>query len=77
LSIRGEGAEMKPKPKPKPKPKKILAFFDGEKWYIRRVKYNYHDIDKDEKIYICDKPLANDLLSVDAMYAELVIMGFK
>jgi hypothetical protein len=34
---------------------------ESGKWYVRRVRSVEQDIDKNEKVYRCDLPLANDL----------------
>lgn len=36
---------------------KVLIVFDGKSWFVRRVRVIEHDLDRDEKVYRCDKPL--------------------
>lgn len=43
---------------------RIAIVFDGGKWHVRRIRVIEHDLDRDEKIYRCDKPIANDLLTL-------------
>jgi hypothetical protein len=37
--------------------RRVLIVFAGDAWYVRRVRLIEHDLDKDEKVYRCDKPL--------------------
>jgi len=41
--------------------KRFLIAFDGTFWHVRRVRCVDHDLWRNEKVYRCDKPLANDL----------------
>jgi hypothetical protein len=34
--------------------------FDGRKWHVRRIREIEHNLDRDEKVYRCDKPISND-----------------
>lgn len=36
---------------------RFLIVSDGDYWYIRRVISVEHDLDKDHKVYRCDKPI--------------------
>lgn len=40
---------------------RVAIIFDGEKWHVRRIRIIEHDLSRDEKVYRCDKPIANDL----------------
>lgn len=40
---------------------RLLIAYDGKAWYVRRIHSIGYDVDLDRKIYVCDKPLANDL----------------
>ena len=35
----------------------LIANDESGKWYIRRIKLVTHDLDHDEKVYRCDKPI--------------------
>lgn len=37
--------------------KRILVVFDGDSWFVRRVRVIEHDLTKDEKVYRCDAPI--------------------
>lgn len=39
---------------------KVAIVFDGEAWHVRRIRSSEHDLDRDEKVYRCDKPISND-----------------
>lgn len=36
---------------------RVALIFDGEGWYVRRIRVVEHDLDKDEKVYRCDLPI--------------------
>lgn len=36
---------------------RVLVAYDGESWYVRRVKLVEHDLEADEMIYYCDQPI--------------------
>lgn len=44
---------------------KMLMYFDGSHWWIRRVCLNVHDLNLDEKIYRCDKHLGGPYSDFD------------
>lgn len=44
--------------------RKIAIVFDGRRWYVRRIRAIQHDLDRDEMVYRCDQPIANDLPNV-------------
>lgn len=33
---------------------RVLIVFDGDAWFVRRLRAIEHDLDKDEKVYHCD-----------------------
>lgn len=41
--------------------RRVLIVFDGQLWFVRNVRSIEHDGVRDEKIYRCDEPIANDL----------------
>ena len=46
--------------------KRILITNDNDgHWFIRRVKFTSHDLDADEKVYRCDKPIGERYDSLD------------
>jgi hypothetical protein len=45
---------------------RLAIVFDGTAWHVRRVRLIEHDVDRDEQVYRCDEPIANDLPSLDA-----------
>ena len=60
-----------PKPRAGGKVKRIAIVFDGTAWFIRRIRVIEHDLERDEVIYRCDHPIANDLRDLDAVLREL------
>lgn len=48
---------------------KVAIIFAGEKWYVRRIRVIEHDLRTDEKVYRCDKPIANDLATAQEAVA--------
>jgi hypothetical protein len=36
----------------------LIVCDSGGAWYVRRVRLVKHDLDRDEKVYYCDKHLA-------------------
>lgn len=46
------------------KPRRVLIVFDGEAWFVRRVRLIEHDGVRDEKVYRCDKPISGPHLSL-------------
>jgi hypothetical protein len=44
-------------------PRRGLIVFDGEMWHVRNVAVIQHDLDADELVYRCNKPIKNDLYS--------------
>lgn len=55
----------------KRKRERVAIIFDGKKWHIRQIRAIEHDLIHDEKVYRCDKPLANDLGSIAEIVAWL------
>ena len=49
-------------------PERIAIIFDGERWHVRRIRVIEHDLDRDEKVYRCDKPIHNDLKSLSDVW---------
>lgn len=39
--------------------------YDGNKWHVRRIRIVEFDLTLNEKVYHCDRPIANDLESLD------------
>ena len=39
---------------------RLAIVFDGENWHVRSIRLIEHDLDRDEKVYRCDKPISND-----------------
>jgi hypothetical protein len=39
---------------------KIAIVFDGTAWHVRNVRVIEHDLERDEKVYRCDRPISND-----------------
>lgn len=37
--------------------KRIAIVFDGSAWFVRKIKTIEHDLEKDHKVYRCDKHL--------------------
>lgn len=46
--------------------RRVAIIFDGRRWHVRRIRQIVHDVGLDEKVYWCDKPIANDLPSLAA-----------
>lgn len=44
-----------------PEDRRVLIVFDGHKWHVRRLACITHDLERNEKIYTADMPIANDL----------------
>jgi hypothetical protein len=40
--------------------KRKVIIFDGCRWHVRRLMGSEHDVDRDEMVYRCDKPLSSD-----------------
>ena len=36
---------------------RVAIVFDGEYWFLRRIRVIEYDLDLDEKVYRCDRPL--------------------
>lgn len=53
---------------------RIAIVFDNEKWHVRRIRVIEHDLDRDEKVYRCDKPIASDLATL-AEAADAIGIG--
>jgi hypothetical protein len=52
------------------RPPRLLIAFDGWNWYIRRIKLVEHDIQHDEKVYRCDRPIGKPCATLlDAVLA--------
>lgn len=39
---------------------RMAIVFDGERWHVRSIRAIEHDLDRDEKVYRCDRPISND-----------------
>lgn len=44
--------------------RRIAIVFDGHRWHVRRIRVIERDLERDETVYRCDKPIANDLPNV-------------
>lgn len=44
---------------------RVLIVFDGEAWFVRRVRLIQHNLTDDEKIYHCDLPIGRRFDSLD------------
>lgn len=51
--------------------KRILIVFDGDCWFIRRVRASEHDAARDEKVYRCDEHLGGPFGTLDEAVAAL------
>jgi hypothetical protein len=52
-------------------PQRVLIVCDvGGAWYVRRVRLIEWDLDRDEKVYRCDKPLGGPFLTLDEAVAH-------
>ena len=51
--------------------KRILISFDGTNWFIRRIAVIEHDLEHDDMIYRCDKPLGGPFKTVHEAVAAL------
>jgi len=49
----------------------VAIIFDGRRWYIRRIRVIEHDGIRDEMVYRCDRPIANNLRSLRAASKRL------
>lgn len=49
---------------------RIAIVFDGKRWHVRRIRVIEHDLDRDEKVYRCDRPISSDHLSLRAAGAS-------
>lgn len=52
---------------------RILISFDGTSWFIRRIAVIEHDLEHDDMIYRCDKPLGGPFGTVHEAVAALEI----
>ena len=51
---------------------RVVIVWDGLTWYVRRLRVLEHDLDRNEKVYRCDMPIANDCeTGEDALRAAL------
>jgi len=32
--------------------------FDGESWFVRRIRASAHELRRDEMVYYCDQPIS-------------------
>lgn len=51
--------------------RRVAIIFDGRRWHVRRIRLIEHDTARDEKVYRCDKPIANDLPTLAAAVRAL------
>ena len=40
--------------------RRIAIVFDGERWYVRRIRVIELDWERNESVYRCDQPISND-----------------
>jgi hypothetical protein len=50
--------------------RRLAIIFDGARWHVRSIRLIEHDLDLDEKIYRCDKPISNDHRSIEDAVAS-------
>lgn len=62
LQAKGEAAEDR-----------IAIVNDGFAWFVRRIRVIEHDLDLDEKVYRCDKPLGGPF--ADLKQAVLAVLN--
>lgn len=43
---------------------RIVIVFDGEAWFVRHIRVIEHDLDRDEKVYRCDRPIGTSYLTL-------------
>jgi len=55
------------------KPAKVCIVFDGVAWFTRRVRVIEHDLDRDEKVYRCDKHLGGPFRSAMEAVGSLAV----
>lgn len=51
---------------------RVAIVFDGQAWHVRRIASITHDRERDEKLYRCDLPIANDCGSLAEAVATLI-----
>ena len=39
---------------------RVVIIYDSVQWHVRRLRNSMHDLDRNEMVYRCDEPLAND-----------------
>ena len=54
---------------------RLLIAFDGDKWFVRRIRCVEHDMDRDETVYRCDKPLGGPYGRLSDVLAVLGASG--
>ncbi len=55
---------------------RVAIIFDGRKWFLRRIRCIEHDLERDEKVYRCDKPIG----TAEPFMAKIltaIVSGFK
>lgn len=48
------------------KNERVLLVYDGTSWFVRSVRVIEHDLDRDEKVYRCDRHIAGPLTLEEA-----------
>ncbi len=48
---------------------RLLIVCDGDAWFVRRLVSITHDLDRNEKVYRCDKPIGGPCTTLAAAVA--------
>lgn len=49
--------------------RRVVIVYDGAAWHVRALRVIEHDLERDEKVYRCDHPVANNVQPMHAMHA--------
>ena len=50
---------------------RVVIVYDSVQWHVRRLRLSAHDLDRDEMVYRCDEPLANDCRTLHEAIEEV------
>ena len=50
--------------------RRLVIIFDGARWHVRSIRLIEHDMQHDEQIYRCDRPISNDHHTIEAAVAS-------
>lgn len=53
---------------------RILIVFDGEAWFVRKVRLIEHDLSRDEKVYRCDEHLGGPHKTLGSAVADAELL---